>query len=317
VKVSQPGDELRPHRSNVAENGYTPKAVTAAKQSREENGSVEPETETDLSSSSTIQPRRFHLTRSSTPDMSRTSTGGIPNRKKATKGPVAMFVERNKEGRAARKLSLVSNPLTDAQISQLQASSRPSTPMSSRPLKKPGQSSRVPSASIKKVTNPPDAPGSTASEVKFPTRTWDTDSDDLAAQMHAFTMQEIGRSIAAANEPPPSPARSAPGTPNRRFQPKPPAQRYHERHPEESSDLQQQASDTDADMNDESQYVIDTYIRVSGESLNPDEMPVNFGLLVIDSGEIAQFYGDDYSSDDDIYDEEEDENGMYHTIVLW
>ena len=61
---------------------------------------------------------------------------------------------------------------------------------------------------------------------------------------------------------------------------------------------------------DESSYIVETYIRVPVEQVNLERSQASIGLLVLDSQpDIDEFYNEDSDSDSDIYDEEEDENG--------
>jgi hypothetical protein len=146
---------------------------------------------------------------------------------------------------------------------------------------------------------------------------WDVTSERLAAEMQAYTLAEIGRTLAEqAEKPEPKPTSSHAAKHSiSKFKPKKPAMRYAERHPEEKA-----AHDTvmevdepyieDEDM-DDGEYIIDTYVRIPAEALETEEHPKNFGLLVLDSQpDIDEFYREEEDTDEEEEDEEEDENGI-------
>lgn len=143
---------------------------------------------------------------------------------------------------------------------------------------------------------------------------WDVNSEQLAAEMQAYTLQEIGRSIAAseaANQASQisSPQRKAVQS---RFKPKKPAMRYQDRHPNEHHDTMDMDEPMvyDEDMEDDDDYIIDTYIRMPAHTIDV-EAEKNFGLLVLESQtEIDEFYREDSDHDEQENDEEEDENGL-------
>jgi hypothetical protein len=137
--------------------------------------------------------------------------------------------------------------------------------------------------------------------------------------MQAYTLKEIGRNLAEAST---SENLSASTSVIRArqvssFKPKAPALRYHERHPEQTGAMNEKkeynqdeimadAADVDGD---ESDYVMETYVRMPAEMFDLQEQK-NVGVLVLDSQpDIDDFYNDDSDTDSEIYDEEEDENG--------
>lgn len=142
---------------------------------------------------------------------------------------------------------------------------------------------------------------------------WDVSSERLAAEMQAYTLQEIGKTLAAneaARPVPVSSSRAPPITPTK-FRPKKPVMRYAERHPEDKVDT---AMDVDEEyieevMDDDSEYIIETYIRMPAEAMQ-DGGEQNIGLLVLDSQpDIEEFYREEEDSEEEEDDEEEDENG--------
>jgi hypothetical protein len=89
--------------------------------------------------------------------------------------------------------------------------------------------------------------------------------------------------------------------------------RYAERHPEAKVD--NDGMDIDEEMTedediDDSDYIIDTYIRMPAEALETSDSPTNIGLLILESQpDIDEFYREDEESDEEEEDDEEDENG--------
>jgi hypothetical protein len=145
---------------------------------------------------------------------------------------------------------------------------------------------------------------------------WNVDSKELAAEMQAYTLQEIGRTIAedeAENPKVPEPRLKSPKS---KFKPKKPLLRYHERHPDEvlsnGSDMDiDEPVVSEEDMDDDTEYIVDTYIRMPASSFS-SQKEENFGLLVLDSQlEISLFYAEASASDEE-GDEEEDENAEDH-----
>ena len=135
-------------------------------------------------------------------------------------------------------------------------------------------------------------------------------------EMQRYTLQEIGHSIAEAKAP--ETGRSPVATPNKRplkFKPKVPKLRYHERHPEEFAKQDpQKVEEFIEDADDESDYIIDTYIRVPADVMELDaNSETNFGFLVLDGQEeIDEFYSVEIDSDEDEEYDEEDENAENH-----
>jgi hypothetical protein len=159
---------------------------------------------------------------------------------------------------------------------------------------------------------------------------WDVGSDRLAAEMQAYTLEEIGRTmarqeaesaaeasrIAALREKSaPSPLRKN----SSKFKPEKPALRYAERHPEEQPGKGQEAMDIDEphieddeDM-DDGEYIIDTYVRIPADALETKEQSKNFSLLVVDTQpDIDEFYREEEDSED----EDDDEQCVKGLITL-
>ncbi|KAF4631428.1 hypothetical protein G7Y89_g6705 [Cudoniella acicularis] len=270
--------------------------------------------------SQAVKLRRFHMSRSSTPtDPPAPLASG-----KARKRPAqpAVFVERkSRTGQPKRQ--------------KLEADAGPDVAEKSAPIeehrqqKKPGMASRVPAVSAKSniVPGPNNlvASNSKPKDLRVPSglmMPWDVNSEQLAAEMQAYTLQEIGKNIAAseidntANKPLISSNHSKPS--QSRFKPKKPAMRYHERHPEQAPEKLHNEMDVDDsfsgdEMDDDAEYIIDTYIRIPAHTLESTGNPKNIGLLVLDSQpDIDDFYLEDWDSDEEEEDEEEDENAENH-----
>lgn len=143
---------------------------------------------------------------------------------------------------------------------------------------------------------------------------WDTSSETLAAEMEAYTLQEIGKNLARMEAERPTPTPRARNSTPSKFKPKKPALRYAERHPEVKNEM---AMDVDEEMMeteelDDSDYIIDTYIRMPAEALAATPSPKNIGLLIIESQpDIDEFYRENEESEDEEEDDDEDENGKH------
>jgi hypothetical protein len=264
-----------------------------------------------------IKPRRFHMSRASIYNPVEFGKG----RKRSATNSLT-FMERK-----ARKLPLSGKGVEENNhIGAIKLD--PGIIETPQPRKKPGISSRSRgTAGNAPVTpKPPPAPNAVKSPqtVRLPNGNfmhWDVNSELLAAEMQAYTLQEIGRNIEEANKfqfghdtQTSSPLRKA--TPSR-FKPKKPALRYAERHPGEAANLTEPdtmdvddwSSDND-DIGDESEYIIDTYVRMPANILQTSGSPKNFGLLVLESQpDIDVFYLEEHDSEEEDENEDEDENG--------
>ncbi|KAJ8068043.1 hypothetical protein OCU04_003619 [Sclerotinia nivalis] len=306
----QPLNEVN-NENQVPKTQPTPASITT-KQDAEVNhspGSVRPSGSGHPSSSGStkkpVQQRRFHLSRSATPAVS--SSPGVRKRN------ATVFIERRvRQKTQEEKWTSVANAAIESENVATEKQDQ-----EEKPRKKPGRGSRVQVASAK---DKKDTKEVTAPQSKPPSalvNPWGLDTDDLAAQMQAYTLQEIGRSIAEskAEEPtPPSPVQSSFRRPaSSRFKPKKPALRYKERHPEENAmevDQDQMSGvETEEDMDTDTEYIIETYHRVPAEDIDNEDNKINFGILVLDAqSDIDEFY-QEWDTDEEVEDEaEEDEN---------
>lgn len=157
------------------------------------------------------------------------------------------------------------------------------------------------------------------------TMRWDASAEEMNEAMQKYTLESIGVTLSQPQRtptkqsepklPPPLLQKSTPP----RFKPKAPAKRYHERH------LSNDASKTlspatidgaadesmmEVDNGDEEAYVIDEFIRMPVEQLSMFDPTNNVGYLVLEEQEdLDVFYADESDDEEEIYDEEEDENG--------
>jgi hypothetical protein len=280
-------------------------------------------------------PRRFHMSRSATPVG---STPTVAGRKRKN---AAIFVERKRPRSSEGPTETPQLGKVAAQGPSKQDASQPEqekpgpgfgTPQSEeRPRKKPGLAARssTPPVRLTSTSKPLVAP---LRNVRLPSGAmmpWDVSSERLTAEMQAYTLEEIGRTLARQDEEAAAEASrlaalkaaksaSSPQKYSSKFKPKKPALRYAERHPGEKVVPEHEAmevdeahiGDEDDEDMDDGEYIIDTYVRIPADALQTNEQPKNFGLLVLDSQpDIDEFYQEEENSDEEDDDEEEDENG--------
>jgi hypothetical protein len=283
------------------------------------------------------------MSRSATPVSSAPTVAGR-KRKDAT-----LFVERKRPRSSEGPTKTPKPGKVAAQGPSKQDASQPEqekpgpgfgTPQSEeRPRKKPGLAARS--------SAPPVRPTSTSKPLVAPLRNvrlpsgaimpWDVSSERLTAEMQAYTLEEIGRTLARQDEEAAAEASrlaalkaaksaSSPQKYSSKFKPKKPALRYAERHPGEKVVPEHEAMEVDeahiGDEDDEDmgdgEYIIDTYVRIPADALQTDEQPKNFGLLVLDSQpDIDEFYQEEEDSEEEDDDEEEDENGISPSRFLF
>lgn len=296
IHASRPGDELRaPHVIGFTRPVGAPKVPGVLHQTA--RASVpHPSQSTALSNHELpAEARRFHLARANTPLSPRELGGGVKRKGNA------IFVERTRPPTAKKVMTpekkSIDLPNTTSALS--------STPESQIP--------------------PPLLNVRQASGTVF---SWDTSQDDLTAAAQAYTLAAIERDVAEADEAQKQrlPSPFVPRKVSSRFKPRTPAKRYHERYPGDASagdKLQVQQQEKDEVMvdepeqdDDESDYIIDTFVRVPVESLELQAQYQNIGLLVLDSQpDIDEFYNEDSDDESEIYDEEEDENGRSRHVT--
>lgn len=254
-----------------------------------------------------LKARRFHISRNPTHAAPKSAVVGGRVEKRNT-----VFVERMPPNSRPNSRPTSSHGSKTKLRVAPQSEPAPASEQA-RPQKKPGLASRTP------LNRLIDAPAllPPAREVRLSSgevKPWDEASEKLAAELQAYTLQEIGHKnrasrIADEMTPQSSPQRKAIKS---RFTPKVPTLRYRDRHPEEQHVEMDQDKPMvyDDEMEDDSEYVIDTYIRIPAHEIGVDTAK-NFGLLVLDSQpDIDEFYREDSDHEEDENDDEEDENGM-------
>jgi hypothetical protein len=260
------------------------------------------------------QPRRFHISRPSTPSNALGPSPGGQIRKRKVEPTI--FVERrtrprSSEGKTAQEGQ---DGGTEASVSDQPQQQQ------ARKQKKPGLAARSSTLPVKKASPSKPTHSQPTQNISLPSglmMAWDVNSEQLAAEMQAYTLQEIGRNLAASEAETPIPVSESSHvhkSPPSKFKPKKPALRYSERHPEDknprSSRMETDDQFVDEDMDDDSDYVIDTYVRMPVELVEFEDQERNIGLLVLESQpDIDEFYREFSESEEEDDEEEEDENG--------
>jgi hypothetical protein len=258
-------------------------------------------------------PRRFHISRSAVPTNPLSpSTSGVRRKRKVEP---TIFVERRKKPRTPAEEASSKTNNNNNNDDDDSATTLVSEPQVFRQQKKPGRAARTatPPLSSSTTLKPSAAP---LRNVRLPSGAvipWDVNSDQLAAEMEAYTLQEIGKNIAQAEAETAKPKiASSPRRSPSKFKPQKPALRYAERHPREIAET---AMDVDEEFVeeediDESDYIIDTYFRIPAEALETTDASKNIGLLILDSQpDIDEFYREHDEMDEEEEDDDEDENG--------
>ncbi|KAI0603056.1 hypothetical protein F4775DRAFT_10455 [Biscogniauxia sp. FL1348] len=266
----------------------------------------------------TPEPRRFHMSRK---DMMLASYPTDPHGASSKKRSApALFVERKIKKISSRTLEKFHSAANAANAAAAAAAAAIPTPSptpdmqemevdkpEARKFKKPG---------VAKLTAKPETPKQQAELPKSMTGSWNIDMDKMAAEMDAYTMEQIGLNLQREREEKQKNKTSS--SSNLKFKPKPPAKRYAERHPEEAQNSVDKAMvDVDANVSDsdDGEYIIETYIRVPASNIGDQVPPQNVGLLVFDEEpDMEYFYGEGDDSEDEWAEEEEDENAEnYYT----
>jgi hypothetical protein len=260
-----------------------------------------------------FQPRKFHISKADmkAADASPFQSGNSRKRARST----MIFIERTEKKRRALENAATKEDRVSAATSKLGNSESIQGHVSkSPPLKKPGLTSRTGSAR-------PASESPRKAMLPLPEVAWagfhnDQDLEEVTKQMHAWTLQQMSLSIAeieTTKEP-------ATKSPELKLRPKAPAQRFADRHPGLARDLDEKyrAQDKESDYMDideestdseDSEYVIEEYIRVPAINLKEAVDPEVIGCIVIEGDEQASlFFGPEADSDEDPEDSE-DSNG--------
>lgn len=306
--VRQPRTRTRaPTRGEAATPGTAPDTPNASKRPA-------PFTLGHSSHPSTDRIRRFHMARSNSPQ----PAAGVSKRRAVP----AVFVERGaKKQRETLKAKIQEHNVTPAESPRPSPPLGPSSPANEKrslspvKYKRPGARARTPAPDDK-----PRLPPSMRDREK-------SDVNELARVMDSWTLDEITKNINKMEE---QSARSKSSPAKSRFKPKPPKQRYFERHPESVASKQQQppagATSMDVDVRvagdstDEEDYVLETYERVPAQRLRERAVPPHLiGVLMFDTEPdmVDFFYGKEGDSEDEFPEDEDDENGECPTFLGW
>ncbi|RKF64234.1 hypothetical protein OnM2_020066 [Erysiphe neolycopersici] len=154
---------------------------------------------------------------------------------------------------------------------------------------------------------------------------WDVTSEKLIAEMQAYTLSEINKSIAKSEKKHLSDASdpqvlatsiTTERKQNTRFKPKTPSLRYKDRHQNQvdtdsDNDYEIECYESIDDENENDDWVVEKYLRMPIEDAQTEDCD-NYGFLVLDSqAEIEEFFQDDASSVEED-EEDEDENAENH-----
>lgn len=252
--------------------------------------------------------RRFRISRSMLKN--EPASNSVRLSKRSKHGP-AIFVEHSRKKMAARRgekehVGKNAAPLPHGATHELHQETRELKPQASQTFKRP-------TVAAKKFDN-------TGDLVRSPlppslNQRQEADLSKIAAEMDAWVMREIGANLEAMQTE--SKSSQSPS----RFRPKPPAQRYKERHPELAGTLQGKTAHNEMDIDvevsaessedeDSDDWVVEEYIRIPAKLMSGDVAPTDIGVLILDGEDAsALFYGPDHDEDDDYLEDDEDENG--------
>ncbi|POS85824.1 hypothetical protein EPUL_003364 [Erysiphe pulchra] len=262
-----------------------------------------------LNSNDVTKPRHFHIYRPTT--IQTPNTESLSRKRKAD----TIFVER--------RFSSIRKP-------RLEEKSVPSPVYSIDIKTNLCQTKKIsgPSSHSQKLTSKVQSPAPLRN-VRLPSGDiipWDVTSEKLIAEMQAYTLSEINKSIAKSKKKKcfseisdPHALETSPTTErkkNTRFKPKTPALRYKDRHQNQvhtdsDNDYEIEAYESMEDEDGNEDWVVEKYLRMPIEDAQTENCD-NFGFLVLDSqAEIEEFFQDDASSVEED-EEDEDENAENH-----
>ena len=272
------------------------------------------------------EPRRFHLTKSASSLSLRhqTPSSGIQKHRKSRRNDVAVFIEKSKE-KFRPKTTRGNSAVTSQRQSQITGDSMPTSAAGrledDRPRRRPNATAaerrwRAENWGNNSSTRTPrEVPSREGRTIHEPSNKWDYNSTELAEQLQQIALQEPGNtngtSVAAGD---------VLSSSNAKVKPKAPPPRYRDRQAPANVGAADEM-EAESDVEDESDYVYDTFMRQVGPSNNDMSTsstdPLqgldlsNFGILYIPQKdeEVWETYGVDDDSDKDWNSEEEDENG--------
>lgn len=273
---------------------------------------------------SALEPRKFHLSKSSllvsSPYL--VSKTPIQKHRKARDRELAVFVEKTNrvlENEPTSKdwevgVESVANVVAGEERNIIKSSTtrkRPNVSTAERQWRAENwDKPRAPARSTELGTK-------VAKDVKHPSYQWDYESPELAKQLQEIASQEIkAQEKRSNNSASPPHLKTKPKPP----QPRQPAVQHEFDGPDEHDGMAGVVAHKDDD-----DYIFDTYVRsqayLAGMTDSAEPLTnslhgldlLNMGLLVIEEGEdeiLWEAFGEDLDSDPDWNSEEEDENGM-------
>ncbi|KAK0753395.1 hypothetical protein B0T18DRAFT_13377 [Schizothecium vesticola] len=253
--------------------------------------------------------RRFHLSKEQ-------SLEALAALSRKRRGGPAVFVERSFKK---------SKPSPEPKTPREREESRPVSPADGPALAGAGAAAAAQPPTAAQTYKRPGARARIAGKTSLPpsllNRDQDVNMDELAREMEAFALSQIASNLSRIEaDSAKAAARRAnfESSPNKsRFRPKVPAQRWAERHPNQTkTDGVDAASDhIDSTDDDDDDYVLETYERVPASRLRDQAVPPHrVGLLVFDNEpeRVEFFYGVEDESSDEFPEDEEDENAENH-----
>lgn len=277
----------------------------------------------DSSSQPVQEQRQFYMSR--TPFVPGPESPVQANKKR--RYSAAIFIERDtkKQGTAPMQgeaahhtVSTVRGAPPGAQAAQPPTGSEEmdidSEPAANEPraLKRPGRSTRAKQPVGEKGPTPP------ATGVPAPLPQLHGDMDRVTAEMSAWTVNEIQRNLDGLEQQERAPVR--PGSRDAlKFQPRVPARRYVERHPQQQGVAKTNAPGGDgmalhAHKDDNADWIEVVYQRVPASKLDGTIPRGDIGLIVFEDDEEKEYFYEAADGDsDDAFEDEDDENGMFAT----
>ncbi|PHH82459.1 hypothetical protein CDD82_5957 [Ophiocordyceps australis] len=134
------------------------------------------------------------------------------------------------------------------------------------------------------------------------------DMEIIAAEMDKWVLHEIGANLHSMEQR----KQAQHFKPSSRFKPKPPAQRYFERH-SQPAPVSEPRPEQIQDQGDASDWVMDEYVRVPADTVAWDTSRSDFGVLVLEEDEETLFFSGCQHQDQDDQDvDDQDENAESH-----
>lgn len=200
-------------------------------------------------------------------------------------------------------------PLTGSEEMDIDSEAAANEP---RALKRPGRSTRVKQPTGEKGGTPP------ATGVAAPLPQFHGDMDTVTAEMNDWTVNEIQRSLDDLEQRERAPVQ--PGSRDAlKFQPRVPARRFAERHPQQQGVANTNARGGDSmalhtHKDDNADWVEVVYHRVPASKIDGTIPRGDIGLIVFeDDKEKEYFYEGAEGDSDEAFEDEDDENGMFAT----